>query len=234
LHVIYWDIQNNQVHLNRSAGAWSSENLVDTSGARTVAGSAAAYLHQNVLHVVSRGGTDGHLIDMTSPAGAVPTLDLTAAAHNHPPAATYRPSSYTPAGAAARIVFRGLKGPIWQIERDTLVATDLTTAAGAPLAAGSPSALFLGATHILYRALDNSIQEIFDDSGTWKTRSVCNGAAADPSAYIDERGQAAVSFLADTGTIRVARLVNGTWQCENTSPGALPPPFDSDLPGMPV
>jgi GH25 family lysozyme M1 (1,4-beta-N-acetylmuramidase) len=223
VHVVYWDTHNNQVHLTRSAGAWNSENLTDTMGARVISGSAAAYVFQDSVHIVSRAGIDGHLVDMTTPQGTGLSVDLTADATTNDaspiPPATYRPTTYTPNGQAPRIVFRGLRGSIWQIERDTLIATNLHTSPPSPIVvpvcAGSPSAIFSGTAHILYRTTNGTIQEIFDDGGTWRTQQVCTDAAADPTAFIDEAGHVAASFLATNDTIRVARLVDGAWQCED-------------------
>ena len=181
-----------------------------------------AYLYQNALHVVSRAGDAGHLIDLTAPSGSAAPLDLTAGAHTTlavpVPAATYRPTTYTKAGEAPRIVFRTLHGPIWQIERDTLNAINLTGAANAPNAAGSPSAVAVAATvHILYRGFDGTVNDIFDDGHVWSTQQVCSDvAASDPTAYVDELGHAAASFRTSQGRIRVARFVNGNWQCEDT------------------
>jgi len=95
---------------------------------------------------------------------------------NRPPAATYRPTTYTEDGAP-RIVFRALRGAIWQIERDTLAATDLTTASNTPLAAGSPSAVFSTEPHIIYRGRTGRVIDLFRETGTLRSREITRAAA---------------------------------------------------------
>jgi GH25 family lysozyme M1 (1,4-beta-N-acetylmuramidase) len=223
IHVIYWDDSNTQVHVSRVNGTWQAESLADRpAGAATpsrIAGSGVAYPYQDTLHVVSRSRDAGHLFDfVTPPAG--PPQDLTAASHGadgQTPAATYRPATYARPRQAPRIVFRALRGHIWEIERDTLVARDLSAAAAAPTAAGSPTAVATDTAHVLYRGIDGSVHEIYDDRGTWRTRRVCADAtaASDPAAYVDERGHAAATFRTVNGPIRIVRLVGGQWTCED-------------------
>ncbi len=232
VHVIYWDQFNAQVHVMRVNGVWKAESFVDRVGPNTpsqISGSATAYKHQNVLHVVSRSRTNGHLMDFSAPAGGAPPQDLTAASHGAggvtPPAATYRPATYTPTGKAARIVFRAVRGDVWQIERDTLNATNLRTTAVdasnaggvAPTAVGSPTAIFVDVPHIFYRTVAGTIIDLFGDTNSLRWREVCIDAAADPTAFVDSLGHAALSFRAIDGSIRVARFVNGAWKCENAT-----------------
>ena len=226
LHGVYWDKFNQQIHLFRSSGGtWQHELAGDPTvlpPAPDAAGSAVAYLYQNAFHIASRAGLDGHLFDLFNANGGRPYEDFTSTASDSgggsPPAATYRPAVYKPsaAGAAPRVVFRAVRGAIWQVERDTLKATNLTAAASAPMAAGSPSVVVSDRCHILYRGTDHTLNEIYDDAGTWRTRAVCAGAVADPTAYVDRNGNAAASFFSDGG-IRVARFVNGAWACENVT-----------------
>ena len=232
VHVIYWDQFNAQVHVMRVNGVWHAESFVDRVSPNTpsqISGSATAYEHRNVLHIVSRSRTDGHLMDFSAPAGGAPPQDLTTASHGaggaRPPAATYRPATYTPAGKAARIVFRAVRGDIWQIERDTLNATNLRTTAVdasnaravAPTAVGSPTANFVDVPHVFYRTVAGTVIDLFGDTNNLRWREVCIDAAADPTAFVDSLGHAAVSFRAIDGTIRVARLVNGAWKWESTT-----------------
>lgn len=161
-------------------------------------------------------------MDWTAPAGGSAPADLTTASHTAGgvplPAATYRPASYTLAGKAPRIVFRAVRGDIWQIERDTMAARNLSLEAGhAPPAAGSPTAIAKEQAHVLYRTLDGTIIDMFDDAGVWRRRDACTLAAGDPTAFIDSFGHIGVSFRATDGTVRVARLVNGAWKCEIAS-----------------
>jgi GH25 family lysozyme M1 (1,4-beta-N-acetylmuramidase) len=221
LHAVYWDTNDHQVHLWRT-GDWHTEDLTGiVPGAPSASGSGVVYELGNSLHVVSRADVHGHLFDLAG-AGSAP-LDLTANAHvtaGAVPAATYRPSVYEPAGRAPRIVFRALRGDIWQIERDTLNATNLSATAGhAPAAVGSPSSIVSDTVHIFYRTLDDTIIEMFDDAGTWKRRTISCDAipVADPTGFVDPNGHAAVSFRTSSGGIRVARLLNGAWQCEDAT-----------------
>jgi hypothetical protein len=223
LHVVYWDESDAQVHLTRVNGVWQAESFADRpAGPNTpsrISGSAAAYAYQNALHIVSRSRDAGHLFDFVAPAGAA-LQDLTAASHGpdgQTPAATYRPATYVRTGEAPRIVFRALRGHIWQIERDTLIARDLSAAASAPTAAGNPTAVVAGTPHILYRGIDGTIHEIFDDGGLWRSRRICADAvaASDPVAYVDEHGHAAATFRTMSGPIRVVRFANGRWTCQD-------------------
>jgi len=91
-----------------------------------------------------------------------------------------------------------------------LTAKNLTLAASAPAAAGSPSAVFTDRCYITYRGTNGAINVIYDDAGTWRTGVVSPFAVADPTAYVDLDGNVAVSFFANDG-VHVARLVNGTW-----------------------
>lgn len=222
IHVIYWDQFDDHVHVVRVNAVWQGESLSDRpspSAPSQISGIGTGYEYQNRLHVVSRSRNDGHLFDLTAPARSALPLNLTATAHvrgGQLPAATYRPTTYTLAGKAPRIVFRAVRGDIWQIERDTLNAMNLSRDAGnAPKAAGSPTAVVSDRAHIFYRTLDGNIIDIFDDAGVWRRRNVCAEAAADPRAFVDSRGGAAVTFRAIDGTIRIARFVNGAWRCEN-------------------
>lgn len=223
VHAVFWNEVNEQVHLLRPAGAdWRTELAGDPDvlpPPPDASGSAVAYVFQDTLRFVSRAGPDGHLVDIFRAGGSRPYEDFTAnsqdATGKAPPAATYRPTTYTPNGAAPRIVFRAVRGDIWQIERDTLVARNLSFEAGhAPASAGSPTAVFTDTAHIFYRSLDGTIIEMFDDAGIWRRRNVCVDAAADPTAYVAQ-GIATVSFRARDGSIRIARFANGTWKCEN-------------------
>jgi len=218
LHGVFCDNVDEQIHFWRAAdGSWQREpagdpNVLPPPDAAT--GSGVAYVYQNALHVVARAGPDGHLVDIFKGDGGRPFEDFTTTAADtngqSPPAATYRPTTFTPPGAAPRIVFRGVRGAIWLVERDTLAAKNLTALANAPLAAGSPSAVFTDRCHIVYRGTNGAINEIFDDAGTWRTGIVSAFGAADPTAYVDTNGNAAVSFVANDG-VHAVRLVNGAW-----------------------
>jgi len=230
IHVAYWDANDNQAHLTRVGGDWHVEDM--STGAPRASGSATLYLHENAYHLVSRAGSDGHLHDLHHVGGANPPADddLTATAvdgdGSPPPAATYRPTVYLPTGGAPRIVFRAVRGAIWEIERDTLRATNLGQGSGgAPSASGNPSAIFAqGTAHILYRAVDGAINELTDDgAGNWHWRDIgCGRASADPTAFLDG-DLAAVTFQSADGNLHLARLSGGTWSCEDVIPSQAPP-----------
>jgi hypothetical protein len=225
VEAVHWGSGDHHSHLlTDTMGAWHGEDPSEDPAAPPVSGSAAIYRHENVTRVVGRAGSDGHLVEF-SHNGSIPvSTDLTAASTAEgggpTPAATYRPSVYTPEGAAPRIVFRALRGDLWEIERDSLVARNLTAAAQAVHAAGNPSAVFAGGVmHTLYRAKDGRVIDLFATATGFDSREVpCTvGAAADPTAYIDG-GHVAVTYRAVDGTIKRAELVNGAWTCADTSP----------------
>ena len=225
VEAVHWGSGDHHSHLmTDTSGVWHGADLSEDPAALPVSGSAAIYRHENVTRVVGRAGPDGHLVEF-SRDGSIPVgTDLTAASTDgggaHPPAATYRPSVYTPDAAAPRIVFRAVRGDIWEIERDTLVARNLTAAAQASHSAGSPSAVFAGGVmHTFYRTKDGRLIDLFATATGFEARDVpCNvEAAADPAAYVDG-GNVAVTYRAVDGTIQRAELVNGAWTCADTAP----------------
>jgi GH25 family lysozyme M1 (1,4-beta-N-acetylmuramidase) len=228
VHVVFRDLNDRQSHLLRTAGKWQADDIAIASGAPAASGSAIAYQHANDLHIVSRAGTDGHLIDLHRAGGIARQDDITATAYDadgrSPPPATYRPATFARPNEPPRIVFRARRGAIWLIERDTLRAQDLAAAAvnvgsgvaGAPRAAGSPTAIATDAARVFYRTGDGTIIEISDNHTTVAWREVCAGAAADPVAFADAEGPK-VTFRAEDGSIRVARLADGAWVCESAT-----------------
>jgi GH25 family lysozyme M1 (1,4-beta-N-acetylmuramidase) len=221
IHALYWDTNDHQIHLTRSAD-WHAEDLTAaTAGTPAASGIGMLYANGGIVSAVARAGADGKLFELPSGAAAA---DLTSTAHvatGSLPAATYRTVAYTGANGAARIVFRGLRGDIWQIERDTMNATNLSVTAGhAPPAAGSPSVVMSNTAHIFYRTLNDTIIEMFDDAGTWRRRMISCDAipAGDPTAFVDSNGQTAVSFRTVDAAIHVATLIQGKWICQDTAP----------------
>ena len=225
VEAVHWGRGDHHSHIMiDTTGTWHGADLSEDPAAPPVSGSAAIYRHQNVTRVVGRAGSNGHLVEFSRdgsiPVGTDLTATSTAGGGQHPPAATYRPSVYTPDAAAPRIVFRALRGDLWEIERDTLVARNLTTAAHAVHAAGSPSVVFAGgAMHTLYRTKDGRIIDLFATATGFDSQEVpCDvRAAADPPAYVDG-GNVAVTYRAIDGTIHRAELVGGAWTCEDTAP----------------
>lgn len=235
--VVHWDTNDHYSHLMTDVdGNWHGEDMNLDQAALKVSGSAVVYWYAEKTHIVGRADQDGHLFDFyrvdTSPKARFDDLTATIKDANgnlisaaNRPLATYRPSVYMSASGKPCIIFRALRGDIWQIARDSLVGTNLTTAANAPKCAGSPSALKSSEAHVLYRTKDGKVIDLYDDGGTWKHREVpCDvRAAADPTAYLDGTN-AAVTYRAVDGTIDLATLANGVWTCEDTTPpvGDLP------------
>jgi hypothetical protein len=171
------------------------------------------------LRIACRSGNEGHLIEFVTRG---PRLDLTSGSHDRnrqpAPPATYRPAAYVRPGEAPRIVFRALRGHIWQIKRDTLSAEDLTAASSAPTAAGGPAVVVAGgAARIAYRGVDGALHEIFDDAGTWRTRQIrpASTAAADPAMCLDAAGDPVATFRAMAGEVGATRWIRGAWTRED-------------------
>lgn len=243
-HVVVRDTTDRQRHFFKSTGAWQEDSLASASGAPAASGALIAYLQDGAVHVLSRAEDAGHLYDLYPSAGVAKADDLTALARDAsgqpPPAATYRPSTYTPRGAAPRIVFRALRGAIWQIERDSLRASNLAAAAvwesgggpsatGAPLAAGSPTALFVDVPRIAYRARDSELIEIYISAAGPRWRVIGTGAAADPTMAVDTVG-GFLTFRSEDGSIVLMRLANGSWINDAAQPVVVPP---TGLPPVP-
>jgi len=246
LHVTYWRDDNHLQHLwcdasgsdgLGSAASWQAADMTQDSAGPNLSGDPVAYSFGGALHAVSRAGTDGHLYDLWSEGDTGKQEDITHAAPpsaglSSTPAATYTPAVfYWPAVDSSdpvpHIVFRAIRGAIWDIARDTLQATNLSDAAGgAPTAAGSPTAFVVGAVpHVVYRGVDG---KMYDFSWTGGSNSAAWGvspidcaakAAADPSAYVISggAGQAEAGCVtyrgADGGIYRLTLGASG-WSCE--------------------
>jgi GH25 family lysozyme M1 (1,4-beta-N-acetylmuramidase) len=231
IHVVHRDANDHQTYLlTDTAGHWHADDLTAGTSMATASGSAVLYIDGIVTHVVARAGADGHLVDFhrDGVSGLTHAEDLTAmsrdSAGRAPPAATYRPSAYLSAPGDVRIVFRALRGELWEIARSTNLATNLTQAAvGSPRSAGSPSVVLVGGRmHVLYRIRDGRIVDLFDAGGgafQWREVGCEVKAAADPTSYLDGVA-AAVTFRAVDGTIQRAVLRNGMWTCEDTTPSS--------------
>jgi hypothetical protein len=216
--VVYWTDDD---HFYRAEwdGGWSSSDLTTATGCPSSAGQAVSYLSGGNVHSVGRVGTDGHLADFWRDAGDWQWLDMmdhaTDEKNQAPPAATHRPCVWNSGDGNARIVYRALRGDLWQIERDSLGAVNLSAAStnDTPTATGSPAA-FLGpdgAPHVVFRSLDGRINDLHLDGGQWKcddTGCVAR-AAADPS-YDGESG---VTFLSTTGVVNKLVLELAGWRC---------------------
>jgi GH25 family lysozyme M1 (1,4-beta-N-acetylmuramidase) len=232
LHVTYW---RDDDHLVRAwwDGAWHLADMTQDSGSPGISGNPATYTFAGAVHSVSRAGKEGHLYDLWSDAGGGKRQDIT---HDSTPprgiaatpAATYSPAVYywaeTSDTAWPRIVFRAVRGKIWEIARDTLQARNLSDeAGGAPTAAGSPAAFVVnGEAHVVYRGIDGHIYDITRSNGPWRYRDTgcSHAAAADPSVLVVPGGarQLDVGYVtfrgADGGVYRLILDARG-WACES-------------------
>lgn len=222
-HVAYWG-DDDDWHVLSWDGAWAERGGVLTlAGVKTAAGGGASgqpipYVVDGVLHLVGRAGQDGHLYDLWQENGAWRQDDLTALGRDlaaDMPVATYAPAVGTISGAAL-IVFRGLRGDLWAISRADNAPTNLTQTTGAQSALGHPTCVTRNGDepHIIYRAADKLIHEIWLESGQWHVQQVCTEpAAADPVAATD--GAAIiVAIRAADNTLHMARFDGGVWTCD--------------------
>jgi lysozyme len=230
LHMAYW---RDDDHLCRIwwDGAWHFADMTQDAGGPNASGNPATYTFGGAVHSISRAGREGHLYDLWSDAGGGKQQDIT---HDSTPprgvaatpAATYTPAVYylaeTSDMAWPRVVFRAVRGKIWEIARDTLQARNLSDeAGGAPTAAGSPAAFVVnGEAHIVYRGIDGHIYDITRSNGPWRYRDTgCpHAAAADPSVLVVPEGarQPGVAYVtfrgADGGIYRLTLDLRG-WTC---------------------
>jgi GH25 family lysozyme M1 (1,4-beta-N-acetylmuramidase) len=249
-HVVFRGGADRPMHATYTGGQWRVDNVMPASAAPNASGAFGLYTFGGAAHAVSRAGDDGHLVDLFPQAAGVSVVDVTAGAHDDhgdvPPPATYRPAIYVPNGQAPRIAFRALRGAIWIIERDTLNARNLAAIAvkaddpnagtpGAPMAAGSPTAIGGDVSRVFYRSVDGLIIEIFNDGGTVKWREIWANAAADPVASIDQQGPL-VTFRSEDGTITVLHLINNAWMSDTATDPSVPGSLfgDSDIPLIPA
>jgi lysozyme len=190
--------------------------------------------------VVGRAGPLGHLLDAgIGPSGWVVT-DLTATAtgpQGSPPAATYSPAVYHGASDTF-VVYRALRGELWQIARSARRAVNLSAAApGSAVAVGHPVCFVLsGDVHVVYRGVDQGIHELTYRGGTWTgSRLPCAEPAASDPTCVADGALGLVTYRAMDGMVRVLRLAGGTWTCEDTvRPGAAPaPPTPAPTPAPP-
>jgi GH25 family lysozyme M1 (1,4-beta-N-acetylmuramidase) len=232
LHVTYW---RDDDHLVRALwdGAWHVSDMTQDSRSPIISGNPVTYVFGGAVHAVSRAGSEGHLFDLWSDSGGGKQQDIT---HDSTPprgvattpAATYTPTVYywaeNSSTAVPRIVFRAVRGKIWEIARDTLQARNLSDeAGGAPTAAGSPAAFVVnGEAHLVYRGIDGHIYDITRTNGPWRFRDTgCPHApAADPSVLVvaggaQRRGVAYVTYTGADGGIYRLILDVGGWTCES-------------------
>ena len=190
---------------------WQLGDLTEFGGAPAAAGDLAAYLtdFDDTARVVYRG-EDGHIHELWLRPTADfnwRTGDLTQLARDSAgpgqevPDAAGDPMAYlTDFDDTARVVYRGEDGHIHELWlRPTGPPwrhSDLTAAAGAPLAAGDPAAYVTDFDHtarVVYRGEDGHIHELWYPASTrqWGLGDLTQltgapAAAGDPAAYITD------------------------------------------------
>ena len=222
--VVFWG-EDDDWHLctRPNTGPWSVTAVLAAArreSGRTVppsSGQPVAYRDpaSGAVRVFGRAGLLGHLIEASLGRQGWMTTDVTATAsgpHGIPPAATYSPAVYAD-GAATLIVYRAIRGELWQINRTTGQATDLTAAAvGSVLAAGHPCCFVLrGEPHVVYRGVDRNLHELTLRGGSWRAATLsCDvPVASDPTCTPD----GTVAVRATDGTVRMSTLVGQSWTC---------------------
>jgi N,N-dimethylformamidase beta subunit-like protein len=186
---LWWDATN----------GWGAGSLTGETGAPPAAGKPAGYqfLTEPTQHVVYRG-TDGNIYELWwDSANGWGIGNLTGTVGT--PLAAGDPCGYAFEGTATQhVVYRGVDGHIWELWWDAANGWgggSLTSTTGAPLAAGDPTGYVLAADstqHVMYRAVDGHIWELWWDSANgWGAGDLTGvtGAtppAGDPSGYAFE------------------------------------------------
>ena len=211
------------------AGSWTVSHLL--SEARRAGGMAVpASSGQPSLYVVA-GSANPRVVGRAGPAGDLLELamgqrgwevtnlnGLVASPTGTPPAATYSPAIYQTA-AETFIVYRAVRGQLWQIARGARLAINLSAAAaGSVLAAGHPTCFVLrNEPHVVYRGIDQGIHDLSFRGGTWTARRLpCSGpAASDPTCTADSP-TAVVAFRGTDGMVSALRFDGSAWTCADT------------------
>jgi GH25 family lysozyme M1 (1,4-beta-N-acetylmuramidase) len=233
--------------LSRTASTpWTATRLLSaarragTTSVPPSSGQPAVYLPPGSAdpRVVGRAGPMGHLVELAlEPAGWAAT-DLTATStgpHGIPPAATYSPTVYH-SDAETFIVYRAVRGELWQIARNARQATNLTGVPGVEPAVGHPTCFVLaGQVHVIYRGIDQGIHELTLRNGSWiAARLPCDvPAASDPTCTADT-STSLVAFRAMDGMVHVLRFNGSSWTCADTVRPAVPAGAAPDLPPAPA
>ena len=220
--LVYWGESNHQYLLRTSGGAWQlpAIDITASAGIADASGDATPFVSQGTLHLISRAGLEGHLVDARVDGHTVTTRDLTA--EGGATAATYQPAPYAASDGAVRIVFRALRGGIHQLHADTAAEENLSQlSGGAPTCAGSPAAFVLnGVAHVVFRRPDGRLHEISgNDAGGWRHAQLpCDEpAAADPAASVITEG-AFVVYRGRSGFFHELALADAGWTCRTIQP----------------
>jgi hypothetical protein len=186
IHEFYWQ-----------GGSWAHNDLTEASNSTHLlaASDPSCYTLGDSQHVIYRG-VDGHIHELYWEGRQWAHHDLTVASNSvHVPAAS-DPAGYT-LGKSQHAVYRGADGRIhelyWQ-GGSKWTHHDLTAASnsGHLSAVGDPAAYTLGESqHVIFRANDGHIHELYWQPGTTWVHSDLTAAAkspalaaGDPAAYI--------------------------------------------------
>jgi GH25 family lysozyme M1 (1,4-beta-N-acetylmuramidase) len=208
------------------AGSWTAAHLLSEarrSGVVPVppsSGQPALYVTaaSPAPRVVGRAGPSGELLELALGARGWEATSLNATVtgpQGPPPAATYSPCIYQTA-AETFIVYRAVRGQLWQIARGARRAANISAAApGSVAAAGHPACFALrDEAHVVYRGVDQGIHELSFRDGTWSARRLpCDGPAASDPACTADGSMALAAFRGMDGMIRVLRFDGSAWTC---------------------
>jgi hypothetical protein len=178
-----------------SASGWHQNNLTTAAGAPKTSANPTGYVFdaQGTQHV-NYVGVDSHVHELWWDAAGWHVNDLTAAtgaplAQNNRVAAGY----VFPSQGTQHVNYIGVDNHIHELWWDTSGwhHNDLTTAAGAPDASGSPFGfMFAGNQEVLFRGVDNHIHELSWNSAGWHDSDLTIATGAPPTLYADPTGYA--------------------------------------------
>jgi hypothetical protein len=165
--VVYRGTDNHVRTLYWTTGAVGHEDLSGYAGTPNAVGEPAAYYrHSDDSHQIAYRGSDNQLYELWWNGGApVQGWSLTAAA-GAPPAASDPSAYYSASTNTKHVVYRSSDNHLHEIvwaPGGAVSHADLTVEAGAPLAAGTPSAFSVESQrsqHVIYRGSDNQVHEI--------------------------------------------------------------------------
>jgi len=231
-YAVYW-ADDDDWHLMTFDGSWTgSGGILRASNLGASTGQPAVYVTGGVPHVVGRVDLDGDLLDVWQEGGNWRHDNVSELARDLAPAmpaATYSPCAYETSGGVG-IVFRGVGGHLWLVNRSDNSPTDLTATTQAPVATGHPSCfVFQDKPHIVFRGVDRLVHEIWLESGSWHLQQVCDAtAAADPVATTDGT-LAMVAFRGSDGTIYASQFDGTGWSCGQTATVTIPTPTPTPI-----
>jgi Fungal fucose-specific lectin len=189
-HVVYRTADHHIHELWRDTSGWHTHDLTKATAAARAAGDPAGYAFdaQATQHVLYRG-TDLHIHELWWDTSGWHTSDLTTT--THAATAAGDPAGYVfEAQATQHVVYRGTDHHIHQLWWDTdgWHTSDLTKATRAAAAAGDPAGYVFGADggtqHVVYRAADDHIHQLWWDTNGWHTSDL--SAATGPVPAIGD------------------------------------------------